>query len=250
MRPQNYKLEFEGKNIDAQGITGYLEDNYLHTSTLLDLNNKSDISFTVNADAASFAADRFRIVFTQNIVLPIGINIVSATRTNEKNVTIIWKAENQTNVQSYIIERSFDGIHFDDFKKLNVTNSNLYTQIDTAPFDGVIYYRIKAISNNAKEEFSNTVKVGDVNVKAGFSIYPNPVTQKNIQLKCFNIATGKYELKLINSNGQIIYNKTLKIANNFSTENIPLKSSISAGAYSIKITAANGNVTLLPIIIL
>jgi len=62
---RNYRLEFIS-NIEHPGLTALLIDNYLHTQTALNLTNATLLDFSVNADSASAASDRFKIIFTTN----------------------------------------------------------------------------------------------------------------------------------------------------------------------------------------
>ena len=59
---QAYRFEFIAGNLNT-GAQGYLEDSYLHTRTLLDLNGTTVFNFSIENIAGSYAADRFRIVF-------------------------------------------------------------------------------------------------------------------------------------------------------------------------------------------
>jgi hypothetical protein len=61
MKQQTYTLEFTASNLKAN--TAYLVDNYLGTSTTVDLTQKVKLNFNVNGDAKSAAANRFKLVF-------------------------------------------------------------------------------------------------------------------------------------------------------------------------------------------
>ena len=64
MRVQNYQWQLNMDNLDQPGLTGFLEDNYTHTSTPLNLNGSTIVDFNIENITGSYAADRFRIVFT------------------------------------------------------------------------------------------------------------------------------------------------------------------------------------------
>lgn len=61
----SYKLEFAVNNLVAEGLTAILEDNYLQTSTAVNLSGNTSVNFTVDQHAASASANRFRIVFSK-----------------------------------------------------------------------------------------------------------------------------------------------------------------------------------------
>lgn len=63
LKRQTYRLEFDINQVGAAGLMPYLEDKYLNTLTPLNPQGSSSVDFTVNTQAASSAANRFRIVF-------------------------------------------------------------------------------------------------------------------------------------------------------------------------------------------
>lgn len=61
---RNYILEINPVNLTSLKVTAFLEDSYLKTSTLIDLNKGAKISFIVTSDVVSKNPYRFRIVFS------------------------------------------------------------------------------------------------------------------------------------------------------------------------------------------
>ncbi len=64
MRLTAYKLELLVNGLAKLGLTGIFEDNYLNTRTPLNLDGVNSSVFTVTNTAASYAAGRFRIIFS------------------------------------------------------------------------------------------------------------------------------------------------------------------------------------------
>ncbi len=65
LKQQQYKLELVAINMNTEGLTAVLEDSYLKTSTPVDLATALTVSFVVDGNAGSAAANRFRIVFSK-----------------------------------------------------------------------------------------------------------------------------------------------------------------------------------------
>lgn len=63
LKQQTYKLQITPQNLAAEGLTATLVDSYKKTSTVLSLDEKNELEFTVDANAASSAANRFKVVF-------------------------------------------------------------------------------------------------------------------------------------------------------------------------------------------
>lgn len=60
----NYLLQFNPVNLNSLKVSAFLEDSYLKTSTLIDLNKGAKIPFNVSSDVASKNPYRFKIVFS------------------------------------------------------------------------------------------------------------------------------------------------------------------------------------------
>jgi hypothetical protein len=68
IKPQ-YTLQIFSQKMNSP--QAYLEDKYLKTSQLLVMNDTNRILFNVTADAVSFDANRFRIVFGKSDLPPV-----------------------------------------------------------------------------------------------------------------------------------------------------------------------------------
>ncbi|MDQ6890832.1 MAG: hypothetical protein M3Z56_11220, partial [Bacteroidota bacterium] len=65
LRVQNYQWQLNMQNLAQAGLSGFLTDNYTKASTSLLMNGSNVINFSVDNSAGSYAANRFRIVFSQ-----------------------------------------------------------------------------------------------------------------------------------------------------------------------------------------
>ena len=67
-KKQNYRLDIIAEHLTAANLIAVVKDNYAATTNNLpvNLNGSTYVDFTVNNDPASFAADRFSIVFMTN----------------------------------------------------------------------------------------------------------------------------------------------------------------------------------------
>ncbi|MEO5648848.1 MAG: hypothetical protein ABIR03_02865 [Ginsengibacter sp.] len=71
MRIITYRIEIITANLDKSLRTGVLKDAYLKSKITLDLNGTTFIDFSVTADPASKASDRFRILFNTPPPIPV-----------------------------------------------------------------------------------------------------------------------------------------------------------------------------------
>ena len=134
---QQYQFEFTADQLGQQGLTGFLEDNYLHTVTPLNLNGSTLINFNIVNIPGSYAADRFRIVFTPAVVLPLSLTSLKAYLKN-KDIAVEWKVENESKMKQYNVEKSVDGNHYTTANTVAANNSALsnYHWLDEHPAEG------------------------------------------------------------------------------------------------------------------
>jgi hypothetical protein len=85
---RSYRLEFEPTNMDPL-LTAFLEDSFTGKSTPLNLQAKSVYDFDVSKDEKTAAADRFRIVFKQSVVLPVTFKTIKAYE-KTTNIAVEW----------------------------------------------------------------------------------------------------------------------------------------------------------------
>lgn len=65
LKQQQYAVEFVPQNLQTAGLEATLEDSYLKTKTPVSLETNTVVNFTVDANPASAAANRFKIVLNK-----------------------------------------------------------------------------------------------------------------------------------------------------------------------------------------
>jgi hypothetical protein len=234
---RKYQFEFIPTNLNVAEII--LQDSYLNTSTNLSLVAASKINFTIDANAASAATNRFRIVFKNATVLPVTISSVKAAQLNN-NIAVEWKVENEINILKYEVEKSTSGTVFTSSYSVNVNGSananNTYNWLDVNAVQGNNFYRIKTYSNNGEVKYSAIVKVNINSSKtSSMKIYPNPVTNNTINLQLANQPKGNYLLKLTNNIGQTIYTTSMQSNSINSTLSINIPGKLTSGVYNLEV---------------
>lgn len=213
MKQQPYEFEFGPQAFTNTALTAELVDNFLHIRTPLSVTNPTVVSFTVTADAASAASDRFMVVFGPG--RPLAIDAITITaRAKNNGVEVDWQAKTETDMDHYEVERSIDG---SNFSKQNTTvaigNSTApvnYNWFDAAPVKGYNYYRVKASDRSGNIKYTAIVNVKTGSAQPAISIVPNPVTTNSFGLQLTDLDKGVYTLILYNSAGQQVYNSKLQ----------------------------------------
>lgn len=234
LKQLTYVLEFNPENMPANVLSAYLLDNYLGTSTQIDITAISTVNFTVTSNPASSASNRFKVVFNVDAPLPVTFISLNATQ-RSAGIQLDWRVANETGLDHYTVERSLNGMNFGNISNnIAATGNALYSWTDVNPNHGVNFYRIKAIDVSGQPKYTNVVKVV-IGSPGSISINPNPVVGGKINLQFVNEAAGKYEINLYNSSGQLIFNSTINHIGGSSTQIIKLPSTLGEGVYQAEI---------------
>ena len=243
VRLQSYKLEITAENLDMPGLVAFVKDNYSNTinGTPVNMNGLTNINFSINTDPASYAADRFSIVFSRQAPLPVTFTSVKAQAV-QKSIAVKWTTASEINIKKYIVERAADGTNFTELKTTAATATNggnaAYDFLDETPLDGNNYYRIRSVSNAGEISYSDIVKVtlkSLIDVPA-IVVYPNPVSGHTIQVQFNNIPKGNYIMQLFNTAGQLTGSKKIQYDGNTAACSFELTDNFPTGKYELKLT--------------
>ena len=243
MQKKTYQMQFVPTNLNHPGLQFFLEDNYLHSSTPLNLTDTTKITFAISNDAASSAMYRFRVIFKTiaPVTLPFSFTNVNAYPENN-HVIVEWKTQNESNLNKYVVEKSARGKSFIDEAPVNAQNlsGNSYQWVDENPVQGNNYYRVRGIGMDGKIEYSDVMRVYAGKVGQGITAYPNPATVDNLNLQLNMQQAGLYEIQLINTFGQTLMGKKLNYKGGNGNEKINLGRSIPRGIYQLEIKTPGG----------
>lgn len=254
-RVHKYKLDLTLYNLNNQGRKGYIIDKYLQTETSLDLNSVNSIEFDVTNNAGSSAADRFMIVFKQIAIPTTKIISLQAERKMDKSVFVNWNVEKENNMDTYEIQFSADGISFDAVGSQTPTannSGNVYYNYTHANVPGnKIWYRIMGTAASGYKIYSNTISLDAMNVMndntASITVYPNPISDGNININFKNKKNGNYDLRIINSAAQVIYHEKVTVNNSNFVKHITINA--APGSYQCILVDENKSTETLPVIV-
>lgn len=107
---------------------------------------------------------------------------------NSNNVELSWTTTIEINNGFFTVEKSKDGILFEEAYTLDGANNSSstinYFDIDYNPIVGVSYYRLKQTDLNRNFTYSNIVPVRyQPNGDFRFSLFPNPGEAKDIKIE-------------------------------------------------------------------
>ena len=142
----------------------------------------------VSTNQASFSTVEFSIASsTPANPLPVTLIDFTARVQNNNQVALSWKTTTEINNDYFIIERSRDGVVFDEVERVsgNGTSSQMtaYQSTDYDPYTGISYYRLRQVDYDGQEDVFPMVAVeieSMFNEEPQLNIHPNPYRGGNL----------------------------------------------------------------------
>lgn len=236
LRRISYTLHIETAGFDTLLNRAVLHDSYTGTETALSFGTVNTYTFTVNADAASSAAGRFKILMRRSGVLPVTFIAAKATTARDK-ISVEWEVADEQNISRYEIERSEDGNHFKKKAVAAATGNTTYSWTDETTVAGTYYYRIKALADNGHFVYSNIMKGLVRLAQPQVTVSPNPVLSNEMTVFFLHQPKGIYQLTLININGQVVLTAAISHDGVKSRYKVSLPSSIPDGRFELVVSS-------------
>jgi len=173
------------------------------------------------------------------IILPLSVTDFAARKAGS-SVAISWTAEREQGLNNYILEYSTNG---SDFSPMAIffpqgQARNIYT-FDHANPNVINFYRLKMVDMNGGVKYSDIrmVKFTEGSQQL-LTVYPNP-SKDVARLQLDNFERGRYQIKVINTTGQVEYARQVNIENAHQEETIKV-SAMRNGLYRVMLIDAQG----------
>lgn len=135
------------------------------------------------------------------------------------HVIINWSTRLENKLDFFVLEKSKDGQNFEKvdvkfasgYQNQSVKN---YFLIDSKPYEGFSYYRLKMIGFAGKTSFSHVIHVSFQPKSSGFNVQtvePNPFN-KNFKVTLLSNVNNDVGVKLTSVSGQLILEDKLKMS--------------------------------------
>lgn len=240
MTQANYRIKFMLKNLNHPGMQAMVVDNYLHSCTLIGLNDTTFYSFSVNADPASAAELRFQLIYGANLSGGVlDVNILSfCARQQGKSLLLNWEVSGEEPTDYYVIEHAAGTGGFSEIGHVNAMmdrgGKGSYRYTLPSQDAGENFYRIKVVSRSGRVAYSTVASVNFEMSSSDFAVYPNPVVNKNMHLQ-FNVSEdSRYELYLYTLDGRPVRLTSLDVKKGASEFNLLLPAGLLPGSYYLK----------------
>lgn len=178
--------------------------------TVIPLTGTSAVAFstTTNVYAIEFEVSSFSgfmLQPTDVALLPIANLLKFDVQLNlEKQAELNWEIKENHNLAYFVVERSADGITFEEFEKILSTAKQLnYSLLDAQPFVGNTYYRLRLVAIDGSISYSR-VKTVYVEGLKGIEIYPNP-NEGHFTIALESTTSKQLKILLTDQLGRTVY---------------------------------------------
>jgi len=149
----------------------------------------------------------------QSAPLPIELADFRATL-QEATVNLSWVTLSETNNDFFVIERSADGISFEEILQVKgagtSVNSHQYFAQDLQPLHGNNYYRLRQIDYDGQYSYSPVEIIRFI--EADIQLFPNPVVE-TINISFSKPSLRKLRVEIRNLRGQLVHQLSLASGN-------------------------------------
>ncbi len=249
VKQRNYRLQVIAENLHTFNLVAFVRDLYLNQDVKVDLNDTTDLDFSVTSQPGSYAQNRFMLIYmdaNMASLLPVTFTSIEAIRKNA-DVQISWTTENESSIEQYEVEHSTDGIHFQSRHTVAPKNNSgplAYQVADQQADQSLHYYRVKATSIGGRKQYSAIARVAANDHRDVFTVYPNPVQNNSIQLQMDVAQAGLHSFIIISSNGTEQRLGAVKLTAGPQNRSVALPTSITAGIYRLKIITPGNRILL------
>jgi hypothetical protein len=228
--------------IDTAAYVSNINYRYVNKSKITEvrLGSVTDATFT--------AQDRFSCIYFRPIIIPnivlLHVQYLTLNTTGtDKNVTLNWQTNEETNSNSFTVERSFDGTIFSAINTIiegaNKESLKSFQATDNAAElagKTQVYYRIKQVNASGKVSYSNLSYVHlQITMVEKMKTSPNPFTEQiNVQ---FNSGyKGTAQLSITTITGVTVLNKQYSVNKGNNNLFIDGLAKLTTGVYLAKLS--------------
>lgn len=197
---------------------------------------------TYGNQVARLYASKFECFsFPAEINLPV--KLISFTGTYKNNNTLLnWVAENQVDFARYEVERSSDGVTFNNIglkpAQGNATSREYYNYNDNLAGESgnIFYYRLKMVDADGTFKYSKIILIRkDQKTLPGITINPNPLVSGSTATVRFEVqAKSIVTFRVIDMSGRVLLSQQNNVAEGINSVSVNNFERLQPGTYVLQ----------------
>ncbi len=184
----------------------------------------------------------FTLITFLKSLLPLAIDWESFTATTVQNTAMLqWSVTGNTSVAYFGVQRSADGISFNDISRVEAGNAPYKFEDPLSP--GTYFYRIRLVDQQDNIAFSTIRSVQLTATQTLLQIRSNPVQGNQLQLQIDLPRPATAGIRIVNAQGHLLLAQTAVLQTGSNQVTIPLPP-MTAGIYFVQLEAASWQAAL------
>jgi hypothetical protein len=186
---------------------------------------------------------RLFICAIDNCSAPVELIQFDAKKSSYGN-TIIWKTASEQNSAFFVIQRSIDGINFEDIGQVTAAGNSSsilsYSYLDNeATHTGIVYYRLKQVDIDATPHYSDIKSIRNDELSSDVKLYPVPVKRgQNVTLDYITASDETIVVEIFDNPGKVVSEGQFEVQEG--ANSIELNTaSLAPGLYHLRIKGGN-----------
>ncbi|MEL6986700.1 MAG: choice-of-anchor V domain-containing protein [Bacteroidota bacterium] len=171
-----------------------------------------------------------------DVALPVELLGFYANLNEKGQIELNWATAIEVNSDYFVIEKSENGIDFDEIGQVNAAGSSFnnfdYQFTDIQSRNGLYYYRLKLVDKDASFEYSKSISIEVENEISKLRIFPNPV----LDVTTFNLSDlEETHVNIFDAAGKSILSRVI-----FNGDNSMDLSHLAKGNYFVRYQTNKG----------
>jgi len=171
---------------------------------------------------------------TAQVSEPLSVLVEFKGQEINKDIDLVWKTGNESDLSHYEVEKSRDGVHYETAAIVfpwEGDNHPDYTWSDKQAAPGMNYYRLKMINKSGSWKYSNVLTFSlSEKLISKIVVAPNLITNQ-IRIQFNDVSNNAYKIELRNAAGQLFAKKSVNITRYGQTEYLMRTVSMTPGVY-------------------
>ncbi len=169
---------------------------------------------------------------------------------NNCAIHLFWETASETNTSHVVIQRSANGVNFQDIGRVNAAgNSEVlqsYSYTDATVIVANNYYRLKSVDTDGSHRYSEMIEVKTNCFRDNgtdiLDVYPNPVRESNLNIRLYADTNEAVDISIMDISGKIVVQNNTALHEGINTLQVPVKH-LSAGTYFVSVQGGNWHAT-------